>query len=214
MTWVAIGVGVVGGVAQYAIGRSEKKKQEAALKSQVANAPKYEGSSALSDYYQKSLQQANTAAQQSAMYKQNMNLIRRNLGQGLAAGAGSGQLGQGQVAKLVAGANDASSNALVNAEQQRERRFNALGSASQMKSGEDYKKFQINQQQPWEAQYNLTALQAAQAAKMQEAGISNVVGGITSAAQVGAAKKKSKWDAQNSALYGKNKLDPKTGIPV
>lgn len=204
-TLIPIGAQIAGGALQAAF--SGKKSAEAALEAQAANAPKYQGSSALNDYYQKSLQQANTAAQQSAMYKQNMNLIRRNLAQGLSAGAG--QLGQGGVAKLVAGANDASSNALVGAEQQRERRFAQLGNVTQQKAGEDYRKFQINQQAPWETKYNLLAAKAARAAEQQAAGLSNIYGGLTQGAKLA-----SSYDSKTKSFNTGQKYDPTTGLPV
>jgi hypothetical protein len=206
-TLIPVGAQLLGGALQAAF--SGKREKEAALEQQAANAPKYQGSSALNDYYQKSLQQANTAAQQSAMYKQNMNLIRRNLAQGLAAGAGSGQLGQGGVAKLVAGANDASSNALVGAEQQRERRFAQLGNVTQQKAGEDFRKFQINQQAPWETKYNLLAAKAAKAAEQQAAGLSNIYGGLTQGAKLA-----STYDPKTKTFGGTTSyINPATGLP-
>ena len=54
--------------------------------------------------------------------------------------------------------------AKLQAEAQKEARFGRLGQAAQMKSAEDYQKFQINQMQPWETKYNLLAARAAQAA--------------------------------------------------
>lgn len=202
---IPIGAQLIGGGLQAAF--SGKKAKEAALEQQAANAPQYQGSSALADLYQRSLQQANTAAQQSAMYKQNMNLIRRNLAQGLAAGAG--KLGQGGVAKLVAGANDASSNALIGAEQQRERRFGQLANVTGQKAAEDYRKFQINQQQPWETKYNLLAAKAARAAEQQAAGLSNIYGGLTQGAKLA-----STYNPKTKTFGGTtSNINPATGLP-
>lgn len=176
---IAAGVGVLTGLAQALT--SGKKKKEAALEAQAANAPKYEGSSALDQYYQQSLQKANTAAEQSALYKGQINQANRSLAAGVGATTASGG-GQGAISKLVQGNVDATGRALGMAEQQREQRFGQLGQVTQQKSAEDMRKFQINKMQPWETKYNLLAAKAAQAAQQQQAGFSNIAGAAMNAA--------------------------------
>lgn len=173
----AAGLGAaVGGLQALTSGANKKN---AALEKFASNAPKYAGSNSLENYYQQSLQQANTAAQNSALYKQQQNLANRNLGAGLAA-TNVIQGGQGAVAGLVSGANDATSRNIAGAEAQRERRFGQLGQATQMKAADDWKKFQINVQQPWETKYNLLAAKAAAAAQQKQAGLQNITGGLMS----------------------------------
>lgn len=175
--------GVTGGVAALTGGAqiltAGKKKKEAALEAQAANAPKYQGSGALDQYYQQSLQQANTAAQQSALFKQQQQQANRNMASGLAASNVLGG-GQGLVSKLVQGTNDATMKNIAGAEAQKERRFGQLGQVTQQKEAQDYRKFQINEQQPWETKYNLLAAKAAAAGQQQQAGFSNLMGGLTS----------------------------------
>jgi len=189
MSWIAVGIAGVGaatGIAQ--IATSGKKKKERALEAQAANSPKYGGNAGIDTYYQQALQQANTAASQSALYKQGQNMANRNLAAGLGS-LNTRQGGQGAVAGLVQGANDTSMRNLAQAEGQKERRFGVLGQATQMKAGEDWKKFQINQQQPWETKYNLLAAKAAQAAAQEQAGWQNITGAATSAATAYGGKK-------------------------
>lgn len=190
MSWVAIGVGAgtqaAAGLAQ--ILTAGKRKKERAVEAQAANMPKYAGSQSLEQYYQQALQQANTAAQQSALYKQGQNLANRNLATGLAS-LSTRPGGQGAVAGLVQGANDASMSNLARAEAQKEQRFGRLGQAAQMKTAENYKQFQINQMQPWETKYNLLAARAAAAAAQQQAGWQNLTGAGTTAASGAALKK-------------------------
>ena len=152
-----------------------KRKKEQALEGFAKTMPKYAGSSALDTYYQQALQQANTAAQNTALYKNAMNQANRNLGAGL-AGSNVARGGQGLVSNLVQGANDASMRALSGAEQLKSQRFNQLGQATGMKSAEDYRKFDINQMKPFETQYNLLAAKAAKAAQQQQAGFQNLAG--------------------------------------
>ena len=135
----------------------------------------HSGSQALENFYQQSLQNANTAAQQSALYKQQMNLANRAAGMALSAPG----VGLGGVAKVAQSTQDAYGRALGQAEQQRERRFGVLGQASQMKSAEDVRRFDINQMRPFEAKYNLLAARAGQAARQQESGLRNLTQGLT-----------------------------------
>lgn len=197
MSWISVGVGAATGIAQ--IAAAGKRKKERALEAQAANIPKFAGSPSLDQYYQQALQQANTAAQQSAMYKQGQNLAARNLAQG-ASLIQTGNIGQGAVSKLVQGANDATMSNLARAEAQKEQRFGRLGQAVGMKSAEDVRKFQINQMQPWEAKYNLLAARAAQAAQQQQAGLQNITGAATTGAYIaalGKGKNKSNRNQQN-----------------
>jgi len=182
-------VAVVGGAASLASGLGQvlfsgKKKKEKALEAHAANAPKWGGSGALDQYYQQSLQQANTGAQQSSLYKQQMNQANRMMGAGV-AGLNSRQGGQGDVARLVQTGADLSGKAIAGAEQQKERRFGQLGQVTQAKAAQDYQKFNINQQKPWETKYNLLAAKAAKAAEQQQAGFANIAGGAQAAMTAG-----------------------------
>lgn len=170
-TALSAGIGGVTGLLQAAF--SGKRKKERALEQFAGTQPQYAGSSALDQYYQSALQRANTAAQQSALYKNQINAANR----ALAAGAGyalAGGAGQGAISKLTQQNVDAMGRAITGAEQQKEQRFGQLAGATQMKSAEDMRKFQINKMQPWETKYNLLAARAAQAAQQQQAGFSNL----------------------------------------
>ena len=177
-----------------------KKKKEQALEQQANMMPKYAGSGALDTYYQQALQQANTAAQNTALYKNAMNQANRNLGAGL-AGSNIAQGGQGLVSKLVQGADDASMRALSGAEQLKAQRFGQLGQATGMKSAEDMRKFQINQMQPFEAKYNLLAAKAARAAQQQQAGFQNLANLGTTAITAGMYKNANKTPKTTTNNY-------------
>lgn len=156
---------------------SGQRAKTAALEAQAAQQPQYAGSSALDQYYQQALQRANTGAQQSALYKEQINAANRALAAGIGATTASGG-GQGAISRLTQGTTDAYQRALSGAEQQRERRFGQLAGATQMKSAEDLRKFQINKMQPWETKYNLLAARAAQAGRQKEAGFSNLASNL------------------------------------
>ena len=177
---IMAGAGALGSLGQILTAGTRKKEQ--ALEEQAANAPKFGGSSALDQYYQQSLQQAMTPAAQSAMYKQQQNLINRNLASGIAATNLGRRGGQGAIQGLVQGSTDAATRALAGAEQQKEQRFARLGQVTAQKAAEDVRKFQINQMQPWETKYNLLAARAAAAARQKQAGFQNLMGSLQTGA--------------------------------
>jgi hypothetical protein len=184
---IAAGIGGLTGILQAAF--SGKRKKEKALEAHAANAPQYAGSSSFDKYFQRAYQESNTAAQQSALYKNQINAANRALAAGLGATTATGG-GQGAISKLAQGYTDAAGRAITGAEQQKERRVAQFGQAAQAKSAEDMRKFQINKMQPWETKYNLLAARAAQAAQQQQAGLQNIIGSATNLATVlGGGKK-------------------------
>jgi len=162
MAWAAVGVGaastLLGGVQSLIAGNAQGAAQRE-LENKIRNAPKYKGSPTLERYYQDAQRLANTAAQQSALYKQQMNQTNRLMGAGI-AGLGSRPGGQGAVASLVQKGADLSGNALAQAYGQKEQRFGRLGQVAQAKAADEMKQFQINQQMPWEAGVSLSTAKA------------------------------------------------------
>jgi hypothetical protein len=166
---------------------AKKRAKEREVEAQAAMQPQYGGSPGIAEYVQQSRQLANTAAQRSALYKQQEQQIARNLATGLGA-TGYRPGGQSAVAGLVQGATDASMRNLAQAENLREQRIARSGQAAQMKSGEDLRMFQMNKLQPWQTKFNLLAQKAAQAAVQQGSGLSNLASAATNAGRIFAAK--------------------------
>lgn len=208
MSWISIGVGAAGGVAQ--ILAAGKKKKEQALERHAENAPKYEGNQGIDKYFAQAEQMANAAANQTAQYKLAELQNQRNMAAGL-AGSNVTSGGQGLVSKLVQGANDASMKNLVNAQQLKSQRFNQLGQATQMKSADDWKKFQINKQQPWETKYGLLSAKAAAAANQVRSGLGNISGAITGASTMLGQKWLHDKGVNPYSYTNKNTSSPSTG---
>lgn len=171
VTMMAIGGGVKALTGALQTAFSNKRKKERELERFAQTAPKFAGSPELEKYYKQSEQQAMTAPTQSALYKQQMNQIGRQMGMGIGAG--------GDVSKLTQIGTDAAMRAAAGAEQQKEQRFARLGNVMQQKAAEGMRKFQINQMQPFQTKYNLLAAKAAAAARQQEAGLQNITGGAS-----------------------------------
>ena len=71
------------------------------------------------------------------------------------------------------------------AEQEQNQRFGQLGSATGMKAQDDMTRFQYNEVAPYEKQYNLLSMKAGAANQMQNAGMQNMFGGLSSASMLG-----------------------------
>ena len=158
---------IVGGIKA---GKAQKQLEK-------MQSPQYAQNQGILDYYNKALARYNVSPTDSAMYKRQMN----NIGRGVATGISSLQdrrSGQAGISSILRAQNDASLNAEVAAEQQKNQRFGELGQATGMKAGEDRMAFDINQQQPFERKYNLLAMKAGAANQTANAGMSNIFGGL------------------------------------
>jgi len=168
-------MGVGAGLSLYQIikGAGEKKaatKQKNAL---MANMPKYQGSQELDSLYQQEKAAAATPAQDTAQFKMGEQQSQRNLATGLGAAGAAGTLGQGMVSKLVQGTNDASMRNLVAAQNLKEQRMGRLGGLVGQKAAEGMRKFQINQQQPWELQFSDAMAKGTAGSQAQQMGFQN-----------------------------------------
>lgn len=168
-----IGAGV--GLAQSIIGGIRARKSEKALEGMQT--PTYGGSSSIMDYYNKALQRFNTNPYQSQGYQAATNAANRSMASGLNALQGRGSAVAG-VSRLVGQSNDAAMRAGTIAEQQQNQRFNELGQASEMKTGDELRQFQQNQIAPFEKKYNLLSMKAGAGNQMMNAGLSNIFGGL------------------------------------
>lgn len=183
--WGAIaqaGVGLAQTIGGW-IGQHRATKQLENLKS-----PTYTANKSILDYYNTALQRYGVSPTDSAMYKRQ----QQNIGRNLATGINSFQdrrSGQAGISSLIRGANDASLNAEVAAENEKSNRFGILGGATNMKAGEDRTAFDINEQQPYERKYNLLAQKAGGNNQIMNAGLSNIFGAGSSLSQMDMLKK-------------------------
>ncbi len=170
-----------GGQALLGLGQalfSGKRKAIKEMEALSKQSPTYSGGGSIMDYYNKALQRASTGLTDTAAYKTQM----QNLAAGTSQGINALQDRRGalsSVGALIAGQNRGQQNAVVNAEQEQSRRFNTLGSASQMKTGEETKRYQYNQLNPYLRRFQLAQQKAASAANTQQTGWSNLYGAAT-----------------------------------
>lgn len=157
---------------------SGRKKAERQLNQLIDNAPKYQANKSILDYYNKALQRYGVDPAQSAMYKRNM----QNINQGVATGVAGLQDRRSALAgtsSLLRAANDARLNTEVAAENERNRRFGELGSATNMKAGEERYMFENNELMPFDMRAQVKAQKLQGANQRSNAGMGNIFGGFS-----------------------------------
>lgn len=158
----------LGGAAQLIF--SGKKKKERDLEN-YANS--YQPNSSILDAYNKAYQRYSTNPYTSQFYQTAQNKIGRNLATGISASQDR-RGGLATIGSLVQGANDATANAGVTAENMQGEQLSQLQQAANMKAQEEEKKYDMI--------YNLKAMKAGAANQQQSAGLENMFGGLGSGA--------------------------------
>lgn len=173
--------GIIGGVRLLAgLGQSifsGRKKAEKGLNAQIDKSPIYRQNQSILDYYNQALARYNVSPTDSAMYKRQLNNINRGVATGI-TGLQDRRSAIGGLSSILRMQNDATLNAEVAAEQQKNQRFGELASATNMKVGEDDKAFKQNQLAPFELKTNLAAQKLQAANQRANAGMQNIFGGL------------------------------------
>lgn len=161
--------GLAQGISGFFGGRKARKQLE------NLQTPTYTPAKSISDYYNEARQRYNTSPYASTLYNAQQQNIARNVNMGL-SGLQSRRQGIGGISSIMQGANDASLNAALAAERQKDQRFGEFGQASNMMAGEERQAFNINKMMPYEKRYNLLAMKAQANNQLLNAGIQNVIG--------------------------------------
>ena len=172
----------VGGLAQTIFGGIRAKKAQRELEN--LQTPVYEKSKSIDNYYNQALQRYNVDPYSSSLYKMQSQNIQRGANQGLSA-LQDRRSGLAGISSLMQGQNDALLKAGVSAEDEKNRRFGQLGTATNMQAGEERQAFNVNKMMPYEKRYNLLAQKAAGGANTMNAGLQNVFGGLSGLGQFG-----------------------------
>src|SRR6478609_9492015 len=150
-------------------------KNKAIKKLEGMQSPIYNGSQPISDYYNEAKSRYNVSPYQSTQYL----VAKQNADRAAASAINSSQSRGGamsSIGKIVGNQNDALLRAGGAAENERNQRFGQLGNAASMKSGDDMKKFAINQLDPFNRKYQLQMMKAGSASANKDAGINNLFG--------------------------------------
>jgi len=162
----------IGGV-QSIFGEKKRKRTEADL-TNYAN--QFQPNQSILDYYNKALSKYNPDPTQTGTYKIQQNQIGANAANAIGA-TQDRRGGLASISKIMAGANRATGQNVIQAENLQNQNLSRLGQAAGMKTNEEQKKFDL--------MYNLKAMKAGQAASTVNQGIRNVFGGLSTIATGG-----------------------------
>lgn len=162
---------------------SGKNKARKEMENISANSPMYSGNKPINDYYTQALSRYNENPYQSQQYQVAAKNAMRGTATGLNA-LGDRRSAIGGVGRLVGIQDQALENAGVNAENQRNARFGQLAGATQMKSQDDLRKFDTNVMSPYQRKLQLATMKTQAANARFDAGLSNMFGGVNSAAMI------------------------------
>jgi hypothetical protein len=178
---VQVGTGIYQAVS------SGKNKRAKELEQYAQQSPLYKGSKSIDDYYQQAMNRYKENPYQSQQYQLGAMNAQRATAQGLGA-LQDRRSAIGGISRLALGQNAAMQNLGAQAEAQRNARFGQLGGATQMKTAEDYKKFDINQMTPYNRMLQLKQWKAQAAADQYNAGMQSIAGGASNLASSAIAK--------------------------
>jgi hypothetical protein len=188
MSYVAVGAAAIQiGTGIYQTVSSGKNKRAKELEQFAQQSPLYKGSKSIDDYYQQALNRYKENPYQSQQYQLGAMNAQRATAQGLGA-LQDRRSAIGGISRLALGQNAAMQNLGAQAEAQRNARFGQLGGATQMKTAEDYKKFDINQMTPYNRMLQLKQWKAQAAADQYNAGMQSIAGGSSNLASSAIAK--------------------------
>ena len=181
---IASGAQLLGGIAQSS--SSGRGRAEKDFESYAKQSPLYRGNPSIDQYYNEALSRYNESPYQSAQYKTAQNAARRITATGV-SGLQNWGSAIGGIGKLAAIENDAMQNAGSRAEATSNQRFGQLGNAAQMKTSEDYRKFDINQMTPFQRQLQVKQMKSQAANERFNAGLNMIGGAVSNGANVASA---------------------------
>lgn len=196
---IPAGLQLLGGLGQTIFGGGRRAQNQ--LEQLNKSAPKYQQNSSIMDYYNKALSRYDPNAYNSASYRKGQADINSNLVTGINA-AQDRRSGLGAIGGLVGASNRAALGNIANAEKIQGANLGALGNAAKAKMGEDRMAFNINEEQPFQRQYNLLAMKAAQGNKTQNQGLQNIFGGLSNASMLLGGKKKNTTGGYGNSASG------------
>mgnify|MGYP003638335808 CR=1 FL=1 len=174
---ITLGQAGLGAMQVATSGASAREKELDAL---AKRSPFYKGSKSIDDYYQQALNRYSENPYQSQQYQLGAMNVRRSTAQGLSAFQDRRAIGG--ISRLAEIEARNLQNLGGQAEAQRNARFGQLGGATQMKTGEEYKKFDINQMTPFNRQLQLAQYKAQAANERRNAGMQMISGAASNAA--------------------------------
>ena len=196
MSFIAIGVGtaVVGvglGATQMITSNKQQKRAQRSLEEQAKNSPLYKPDKSIDKYYQEAMNRYMENPYQSQQYQVGQRNIQRATAQGISA-LQDRRSAIGGIGRLQASQMGAMQNLGAQAEASKQQRLGQFGQATQLKSADYQRQFDINQMTPYNRQLQLEQMKAQAAGERYNAGMQMVGQGLSSAGTIAAAGYKPK----------------------
>ena len=161
------------------IGASKQQKRaQNALEAQAKNSPLYKPDKSIDTYYQEAMNRYKENPYQSQQYQVGAQNIQRATAQGIGA-LQDRRSAIGGIGRLQANQMGAMQNLGAQAEASRQQRLGQFGQATQLKSGDYQRQFDINQMTPYNRKLQLEQMKAQAAGERYNAGMQMVGQGVS-----------------------------------
>jgi hypothetical protein len=167
------------GAASMIGGRKQQKKAQEALERQAQSSPLYKPDKSIDAYYQEAMNRYRENPYQSQQYQVGQRNIQRATAQGISA-LQDRRSAIGGIGRMQANQMGAMQNLGAQAEASRQQRLGQLGQATQLKSGDYQRQFDINQMTPYNRQLQLEQMKAQAAGERYNTGMQMIGQGISS----------------------------------
>lgn len=167
------------GAASMIGANKQQKKAQNALEAQAKNSPLYKPDKSIDTYYQEAMNRYKENPYQSQQYQLGAMNAQRATAQGINA-LQDRRSAIGGIGRLQANQMSAMQNLGAQAEASRQQRLGQFGQATQLKSGDYQRQFDINKMTPYNRQLQLEQMKAQAAGERYNAGMQMVGQGVSS----------------------------------
>jgi hypothetical protein len=174
------------GAASMIGGRKQQKKAQEALERQAQSSPLYKPDKSIDAYYQEAMNRYRENPYQSQQYQVGQRNIQRATAQGISA-LQDRRSAIGGIGRMQANQMGAMQNLGAQAEASRQQRLGQLGQATQLKSGDYQRQFDINQMTPYNRQLQLEQMKAQAAGERYNTGMQMVGQGVSAIGSLAAS---------------------------
>jgi hypothetical protein len=181
-TAASIGLGAYGAIK----GSKQQSNAQKRLDEQARNSPIYKPDKSIDTYYQEAMNRYKENPFQSQQYQVGAQNIQRASAQGISA-LQDRRSAIGGIGRLQANQMGAMQNLGAQAEASKQQRLGQLGQATQLKSGDYQRQFDINKMTPYNRQLQLEQMKAQAAGERYNAGMQMVGQGINNLGTYAAA---------------------------
>jgi hypothetical protein len=167
-------------------GNKQQKRAQEALERQAKNSPLYKADKSIDAYYQEAMNRYRENPYQSQQYQVGQRNIQRATAQGISA-LQDRRSAIGGIGRLQANQMGAMENLGAQAEASRQQRLGQFGQATQLKSSDYQRQFDINQMTPYNRQLQLEQMKAQAAGERYNTGMQMVGQGVSAIGSLAAS---------------------------